>query len=238
MTFHCIWIYLWNSSCSFCASFSHYSLHPILLQTHLGLCFLPLFCLPRNAFCQDSTCPEPTNAPQHEETSFSLELPANLPHDPYQFPVLPGASGCWLECFPPNFLICPWGLRPHGTVEAEHLEFRPGSTYSPVPFFSFKDIFYPLHQHGVDQMPKESPELMLTKSSWELTSPPGLFGVSFKELHEMGPLDWCGHADLGWLQFFMWTGALPKIFAHNPHTLGVAVSISILYHTCLEGSKP
>lgn len=63
------------------------------------------------------------------------------------------------------------------------------------PFSSFKDILYPLHQRGVDQMPKESPGLMLTKSSWGVDPhPPALLGVSFKEA---GSLDCCGHADLG-----------------------------------------
>lgn len=46
---------------------------------------------------------------------------------------LPSGYSGW---FPPNFLFLTLCLRPHGAVQTEHLEFRPGPTYSPVPFFS------------------------------------------------------------------------------------------------------
>lgn len=89
LPFNCLWNHPWNCSGPCGLPFPCYPLHPLLPQIHFGLCCLPLSCIPRDAFSQGSTSPEPMDAPQHGETSPSLKVAENLPHDPYQFPELP-----------------------------------------------------------------------------------------------------------------------------------------------------
>lgn len=98
--------------------------HPLPLPPKLSWALLPSFILHSWKYLPpDSTCAEPMSAPQHEETSPSLELSHNLCHNSNEFPgLLLDPSKQWLclvaylECLPPSFLIHPLYLRPHGPV--------------------------------------------------------------------------------------------------------------------------